>query len=1192
MEFVSLLTYGSSAMTAMAGAYGLHRLTGWTPKSAWYGITHYNDPVPYSLAQYITDYTDAVDQLPGAHGSRRRPLVEQVVGRIRSREAALIILHGAPGVGKTALLEEITKTLAKESVDGREIRVLRLDIYKMAQSVGLRSLIDLVSHGGLEEKLKSLLSSLIEVNQRSGEHGGPFFVLYMDEVHITLQADVFKHFIEQTGGRSDLVVIGATTTRRFKQCDPRLAEESLGRRMLVEEIRSLTTDETIEALFDRFCKSRQMTQLKANWRDSLLELMRSRRPLLEEPAKMLAIEFCYERCKALGEAKALLDEVLNKLALGKRNEESMAAAIASVRGVETKWVLDGRFRVAPTREALRASVLFSSIDFPFQADPSRSVVRLSELVQWKRREIALNPNMSGEITLDDVIRHRHIVLEKPENESRAELEAEDALLQERHELLNNCLTQIPNSQIVIPSLKASLMEGIHHFSLKGASPLILHGQAPFVADGVACSIAHEVGKGENAILHRYQLSLRNIYHLFSKADEERRLGSRTARLQRRLNYFLEDLSLFLKEVRKKPGQTLLVISSGDAKRFVDHLYPPKPLQEHGSGGLKSVFAPEMHSKLDQVTELLDQTVTKVAGNLGFNFRSPLTQVSQVVERSASPGQTIDSTVFGHPAMVELLRVIRQGDCALLVAMASDEFEEDKQRFGQVSILTLPTLGLNESLQILKADCDVRNVKWGPGLSAEVIFQVAVRLDPWCRESPAQGACGLLLFALKASQRAGREQIEVTDLWNVTQQLSSTSIFRSLFDQVVSGAYLWETRLISNIEKRPEQTNEIADGILEKTLVSLYHVEHPAIFIVEPSQLRRHLIRDEVVARVPKNHSIWELNLKNVDQFLAGGSIELARGLLRSYIREQLSEWSQGGHGDHSVLVIEHHSVLNDPDIQKAIADIAKGGRVSLIYLCTSEQFDIPSRDHLGRADIPKKEPGPIDLIHQLRQVLENPLSLIAGPGNDLIGGVKRWFSADEEKKAEPETPSEVKAQPEAKAKTALQLDEVRYLELPAIARWEIVRLTDESKVEGDLPFSNDEAKNLFIALAHHHLKETGLSLESAKRNYQELQARLKLDKKKQVESEAVMEFFLPLFPNRERDDLREMAGLETGRLSQWRRKAKKTSHTASDVAGHYISWRMVRNMSIGVAAITFPRMIYNSINRAVNKVFSLVGMEQ
>lgn len=1191
MEFFTPIALGAALPVVGSTVYVLQRVTGLTPKRFWYDITHIRDFLTYDVAQYVTDYTAIADTLSGAQGDRRKPIVEQVVGRLKSREAALVILHGAPGVGKTALLEEITKRLSKETVDGREIRVLRLDILKMKESAGLKGIVDLATHGGVQEKLKALFHGFVELNCKSRMSGGPLFVLYMDEVHAVLRADILKHFVEQTGGQSDLVVMGATTTRNFENYDPRREEESLERRMEVHEIRSLTTDETVEALFSRFYRRLELSEFPSSLCKLLTDLS-ARKPLLDDEAKRLALEYCYERGYTVPQSKDFLNKVCDVLLIG-RTVDAMANAIAKVTQTELDWILKSRFRVVASREAVAMNVLFATVEFPYQNEPGRSVKRMRGVVEWKRSQVHQDSKLDGEITLNDIVVHRVTVLEKSESETWAEIDAERALLEMRDKVFSDCLPSIEGrARVMSQTFNPCLDEGAQHFLVPQAAPLIIYGEAPSIADSLAETILGQVCKKDD--MEGFRLRLSVICYLFSQAEAEREQGSRTARVQRACNYFVNQLSDFIRKAKERPGKVLFFVSSREASLLLEQLYPRKPLgKQSEEGSWKSALPPQFQSKWDEFSGLFDQAITKVGENFGIRLQSDRNYSHPVKESpSPPPSHNRPNLAFRHPVIKELLQALRQGNVRLLIAMRKEQYEQYCEIHaveGSFSVLALPSLSLSESLRELKFEGDYLGISFGMKISYETVFQVALRLSPWCELPPAQAAYDLLSSVRATSARAKREKIGLNDLWTITKQ-KAPALSRVTFDQVVKGAYLWDSELIISVEKRPEPTKEIAVGTLENTLVSLYHRDHPAIFIVEPSYLRRRLIRDEVIARIPEGHLIRELTLGAAQDFLSGGSPELAKRVLRSYVSEQLLDWNcSESEANSSVLIIEHHEILNDVEIQKAIAEIAKSGKVSLIYLCTPEQFDIPSRDSLGRADVPKRELGAADLFHQVRQVIENPLGLIAGNGNNLVAGVRRWLAGDEEKPAAEEVAREAKDQPEPKAKVALRPDEVRYLELPSVERWEVARMMSETRANGDLPFINDEAREVFLALAYRHLQETQLSLESAQRNYKDLQAQLKLRKREQINSNDVLNFFLQFFPHREQDDLREMAGLETSRFSQFRRKTNQISRDTAHVTSQYISWKMLRNMSLAAAALTLPKLVYNGVNRGINALFRTVG---
>lgn len=1174
MELIGpALTYGSSFLGVMAtGMFVLRSVTDVTPSSVLYSATHRGDPLSYRLASCTNDLTAEVNALSGAQGESRQPVVHEVIGRIKSREAALIVLHGKSGVGKTAILEEVTKELASDmSQDGRKICVLRLDTQAITRGTGFKSLLDLLNNGALSDKLEALFADLIAANQAASKTDKPLYVLYIDEIEAVLRSGVFKKFIEQTGGHSNLILIGATTTDELRASDPRQRCPALVRRMHIVEIPPLNAEETASALFQRF----EQPRFTPKWSEPVRQaVMRGNREFDRSTVDLL-VDFCLHRHRHKQDPLRLLREILN--AMGHDSgREAVIQAMSEVTGLDQREISEGRYRVVPNMEAVKACVLFAQVDQPSVADPSRSVSLMGLILCWKRVKVSKEPALEGTITVEDVLTHREVVLRHSRPLAEAELVAEEALLRERGDLLDTTLPLVQHDVMALPSgLQSAVQDGEAHIAVDRSAPLVICCEAPIVATTVGRNIlrgAAQQGKVQQA---RY-LSLKAIEHLFQTAKQER---SRSARLLRRLEYFLIALSEFLSEARQRPGSIALFATPSDAKWLLDQLYPPPPPRPAGAGSdWEARLTPMLEDGLDRASAFLEQVASHALDRFGVSaLPGPKPPEKSGEASSSGPSAPL---LFGHPAITALLSAIRAGEIRLLVAMDRREYDHYCAEHRGNLLLTpliLSAPSLSESRRFL--ECMSKEET----LPRDTLFQAGMRLAPYCDASSPEGVYQLVRDLSERSKRAGKGRYDLSDLITLAMQHDS-SLRVSSVEQILKGASLWSQPLISLVDQRPNPTDEAAEGVLQNTLITLYHSDHPAIFIVEESQLRRHLIRDEVVARIPAHHAVWKLDFSMIGDFLAGGDPESGKRLLQRYVCESLECWSQEGRGNESiVLIIEHHEILNDDRVQQQIAEIAKEGKISLIYLCTAKQFEIPESDSLGRGDLPPKRPGAADLFRNIRQAVENPLGLIAG-NNDLIGNVRRWFAGEEERPDEPNT----EAVAPVKAKVALPRDEVRYLQLPSIARWEIVRMLEEQRVGDDLDFT-EEGRSTFIALAHAHLNTTHLALENGLRNYRDLQARAKQERAASIDTDRVLDFFAILFHGEERDDLKERAGLETGRASQMRRKAKKIATGSKESIGQYVTPRMMRNISIAAAAFYVPKVIWHGVHAGATRLSRLIS---
>jgi len=145
--------------------------------------------------------------------------IDPVVGREEEIERTIHILSrktknnpvllGAPGVGKTAVIEGLVRRIVARDVPEnlKDKKVLALDLSGMISGTKYR--------GEFEERVKKLLSEVLAAKRQ--------IILFIDEVHMIVQAkgsegalnvsDILKPAL----ARGDLQTIGATTSREYEQ---------------------------------------------------------------------------------------------------------------------------------------------------------------------------------------------------------------------------------------------------------------------------------------------------------------------------------------------------------------------------------------------------------------------------------------------------------------------------------------------------------------------------------------------------------------------------------------------------------------------------------------------------------------------------------------------------------------------------------------------------------------------------------------------------------------------------------------------------------------------------------------------------------------------------------------------------------------------------------------------------------------
>jgi len=217
---------------------------------------HSNTPL---LDTYTTDFTQLahigkIDPVIGRYNEVLR--LSQILSR-RNKNNALLI--GAPGVGKTAIVEGLAQRIAKhevtETLQGK--RVLSLDVANLLSGTKYR--------GEFEKRAKQLVQE-ISSSERS-------IILFIDEVHSVIQSQGsegsvnFSDILKPALARGDLQMIGATTTDEYNayiKTDP-----ALERRFQTITVKEPTIKDTIAIL--QGVKDKYREYHKVQFTDAALE---------------------------------------------------------------------------------------------------------------------------------------------------------------------------------------------------------------------------------------------------------------------------------------------------------------------------------------------------------------------------------------------------------------------------------------------------------------------------------------------------------------------------------------------------------------------------------------------------------------------------------------------------------------------------------------------------------------------------------------------------------------------------------------------------------------------------------------------------------------------------------------------------------------------------------------------------------
>ncbi|OGH87768.1 MAG: hypothetical protein A3J93_05020 [Candidatus Magasanikbacteria bacterium RIFOXYC2_FULL_42_28] len=190
------------------------------------------------LATFTVDFTalaaaNRLDPVVGREDEITR--LAQVMSR---REKNNAILIGAPGVGKTAIVEGLASLIVKKQVPEhlQGDRLLSLDVAGLLSGTKYR--------GEFEERAKKIIDEVCRADRR--------IILFIDEIHTIIQshgtegAVNFSDILKPALARGDLQMIGATTPEEYEKYIK--TDASLERRFQPVEVREPTEAETIGIL--------------------------------------------------------------------------------------------------------------------------------------------------------------------------------------------------------------------------------------------------------------------------------------------------------------------------------------------------------------------------------------------------------------------------------------------------------------------------------------------------------------------------------------------------------------------------------------------------------------------------------------------------------------------------------------------------------------------------------------------------------------------------------------------------------------------------------------------------------------------------------------------------------------------------------------------------------------------------------
>jgi ATP-dependent Clp protease ATP-binding subunit ClpC len=214
--------------------------------------------LPPSLKQFATNLNLLawLDKLPPVSGRDRE--IQQILEILSHRERGnSVMLVGEPGVGKTAIAEELARRIEFEPdsipVRLRDSQIINLQMNAIVAGTMLR--------GMFEERLQSVIS---EVKNR------PNLILFVDEAHTIVGAGSALGAPADAGqilkaalSRGEVRMIAATTLSEYKQHIQE--DEALARRFRCVQIKEPTIEETRQILY------RLRPRLERNYSVELLD---------------------------------------------------------------------------------------------------------------------------------------------------------------------------------------------------------------------------------------------------------------------------------------------------------------------------------------------------------------------------------------------------------------------------------------------------------------------------------------------------------------------------------------------------------------------------------------------------------------------------------------------------------------------------------------------------------------------------------------------------------------------------------------------------------------------------------------------------------------------------------------------------------------------------------------------------------
>lgn len=173
----------------------------------------------------------------------REEEVNRVIEILNRRNKNNPVLIGEPGVGKTAIAEDLATRIAEGKVPSKLMNkeVFLLDVASLVANTGIR--------GQFEERMKQIIS---ELQQRKN------IILFIDEIHLLVGAGSAEgsmdagNILKPALARGELQLVGATTLKEYRHIEKDAALERRFQPVLVQEPSAQQAIEILKGLREKY----------------------------------------------------------------------------------------------------------------------------------------------------------------------------------------------------------------------------------------------------------------------------------------------------------------------------------------------------------------------------------------------------------------------------------------------------------------------------------------------------------------------------------------------------------------------------------------------------------------------------------------------------------------------------------------------------------------------------------------------------------------------------------------------------------------------------------------------------------------------------------------------------------------------------------------------------------------------------